>query len=648
MILPENESEISRIAIYVVFDKDGIIDDYVPYFLKGIKPYTTHLLVVVNGYVNYEGYKKIEETSDEILVRENKGYDITGYREGLAHIGWDKLSEYDECMLINSSLFGPIYPFSEMFEKMNSQDLDFWGVTKFHKCEYTFRGCKYNYTPEHIQSSFLVIRKSMTTNKLYQQVWDEMPEIEDYETAIGIFELPFTKESIEKGFKAGVYIDTTDLEGVTRYPLMMLADELIINRRCPIMKQKSFSQWYFDILDESIGYATYDAFQYIDKHTDYDVNMIWDNILRVNNMADIKNHMKLNYTLPAHFQIGEVDPSYKVALVMHIYYRDQIDDMMRYAYNMPRNADIIVITSKTENMDYIESLHDTMPNNLIVVPAENRGRDVSALLVAAYPYLHDYDLVCFVHDKKSNYIKPYNNGRSFFYHCMENLLGTDCYVNNIISLFGREPRLGMLMPPVPCHGDYYQCISSDWAGDYQGTVELAKKLGYHVRIDPDRPPITPLGTMFWFRPKAMKILFDKRWKYVDFPPEPNGTDNTILHYIERLYGFTSQNEGYYSGWCMTDDFSGMYIQNYYFMLRELNLKMFRYFWPKHIFDMVNRFDTNVARSTGSKPTSTLGKRKSENIRKWLKKKLPSQLYFLLLNFKRLALGPHNRPYYWDE
>ena len=78
MILPENESEISRIAIYVVFDKDGIIDDYVPYFLKGIKPYTTHLLVVVNGYVNYEGYKKIEETSDEILVRENKGYDITG------------------------------------------------------------------------------------------------------------------------------------------------------------------------------------------------------------------------------------------------------------------------------------------------------------------------------------------------------------------------------------------------------------------------------------------------------------------------------------------------------------------------------------------------------------------------------------------
>lgn len=589
-----NKNTVNRVAIYVFHDKECIVDDYAPVFLRELKKYTKHLLVVVNGQVNNEGYKKFEEVSDEILVRPNEGYDITGYLAGIKHLTWEKIDQYDECIFVNSTLYGPIYPFKDMFETMAERDVDFWGITKFHECQFVFESCKYRYTPEHIQSSFLVIRKSMGHSPLYKQVWDELPEIHSYDEAIGLFELPFTKESKEKGFVESVYVDTSDLDGYTRYPLMMMADELVINRKCPIMKQKSFSQWYYDILTDTSGMAVYNALEHVKNNTDYNVNLIWDNILRVDNMADIKNHLKLNYILPKN-GIVQKGSKKKVALVMHLYYPDLVEYCLKYAKSMPMGTTIIITTPSAIVKEVVKQKMDMLREYEVeLVDIENRGRDVSALLVGAYPRVLDFDYVCFVHDKKTNYIEPYCNGLSYFEQCMENLLGSRSFVSEVIKCFDENEKLGMLMPPPPCHGDFYEIAASEWAGDYEITVDLAKKLNLHCNIDGCKPPITPLGTMFWFRPDAMKSLFDYGWDYLSFPPEPNGTDGTILHAVERLYGLVCQNDGFYPAWLFNDQYASGYINNLYFMLREINLKAFPYFRPRHFYDFINRFDSYIA------------------------------------------------------
>lgn len=42
-----------------------------------------------------------------------------------------RLEQYDEIIFLNDSVFGPFYPFGEMFLKMEERkELDFWGVTK--------------------------------------------------------------------------------------------------------------------------------------------------------------------------------------------------------------------------------------------------------------------------------------------------------------------------------------------------------------------------------------------------------------------------------------------------------------------------------------------------------------------------------------
>ncbi len=592
------KNEIKRAAIYVFHDRDQIVDDYAPVFLRELKRFVSHLLVVVNGDINDEGKAKFQSVADEVMLRPNEGYDITGYKEGIFHIGWEKLKDYDELLLVNSTLYGPLYPFDEMFETMAEKDLDFWGITKHHMVDWDcFGTCKYGYVPEHIQSSFLAIRQPMLSGDFFVKRWEELPTIHSYGEAIGFFEVIFTKEANEAGFKSEVYVDTTDLEGYTRYPLMMMSDELIIRRKCPVMKQKSFSQNYFDIIGDTVGNATADSFAHIAKNTDYDVNLIWDNILRTCNMDDIKKELHLNYILPRDQQLpklSEHPKPYKdnsgrkrVAVMMHLYYPDLVDYMLKYAANMPADADLIITTPnpKTEQLAREKSKALKL-HQVIVLPMENRGRDVSAVLVALKPYLYHYRYICFVHDKKTTQTKPYANGVGFAYKCMECNLGSTDYIENIIETFDRNPRLGMLMPPSPNHGSFYQIVSQEWCSNFANTCALAYKLGLQVNVDGNKEPISPLGTMFWFRPEALSALIDYPWTYEDFPPEPNGFDGTLLHAVERVYGFVVQHEGFYPAWVMHDNFASLEYTNVHFAFRELNKVLLPKYPTDNLWNMV--------------------------------------------------------------
>lgn len=570
------KKDINRLVIYFLYDKDGIVDRYVIHMLEAMKKFSSEVFVVINGKLTPESRKLLTGITSEsnILARNNTGFDVGAYKDALMHYGWEKLEQFDEVVLMNYTVFGPLYPFENMFEEMNKKDVDFWGITKHHKVDFdVFGTCKYHYIPEHIQSSFLVIRRSLMKSNEYHYLWDNMPEINSYADSVGLYEAIFTKDFNDKGFKSAVYIDTSDIEGYTRYPLMMMADEMIINRKCPIMKVKSFSQNYNDILGDTIGNCTIDAFEYIRDHLDYDTDLMLEHVIRTENMADIKNLLHLNYTLPKNYIVhkSSIDHS-KIALMMHLYFPDLIEKSLNYARSMPDGCDIFITVPNEQMNKLVSDALDKMYQfgKKTVITIKNRGRDVSSLLVGCAPYVYDYDIVCFMHDKKTSQIKPYAQGEGFFFKCFENNLGSKEYVENILYTFESNPRLGMLMPPPPNHGPWWNVLGCEWFGNYDNTKKLSEKLDLKCSITKDKEPITPLGTMFWFRTEALKRLFDYGWKYEDFPKEPNNYDGTILHAIERIYGYVVQSSGHYCAWAMTDAFSRTEMTNLYYMLRNSN------------------------------------------------------------------------------
>ena len=567
---------MKRVAIYFFYDKDGVVDRYVNYFLEDFKKNLDRLIVVCNGKLTPEGRQEFSKYTNEIIVRENKGFDVWAYKEGIEYIGWDNLKNYDELIMLNMTIMGPIYSFKEMFDEMDSRkELDFWGITKFHKFPVDPWGLiKYGYIPEHIQSHFIAVRNPMLTSYEFKQHWEKMRMINTYFESVSYHESIFTKKFSDKGFKSDSYINSDDLKDFTDHPIIDYPKKIIEEKRCPIFKRRSFFNPYDDFLTRSMGRSSLELFKYIEENTNYDVNLIWDNILRVENMYDIKNTLHLNYNLPSNYNLLKDNNSKKIGLFFHIYFEDLIEECFNYVSNMPEYVDIFITTDKENKKIKIENKFSELKNKVDIKIIENRGRDVSAFLVPNREEILKYDRACFAHDKKTKQLHPELKGEEFKYKCLENILGNKNFVNNIINLFIENPRLGLLSPPAPNHAEFYGNLGREWGENYDITVEFLKDLKIEINVDKGKAPIAPYGTMFWFRPKAMKKLLEKTWKYEDFPKEPNKIDGTILHAIERAYPFVVQEAGFYSANVLNEDFTRVEMTNLGFMLSSLNKTLY--------------------------------------------------------------------------
>ncbi|KAB2727341.1 rhamnan synthesis F family protein [Brucella anthropi] len=103
-----------RLAIAFFFDENHIVDDYMIYLMRHLKPFVDHTIFVSNGPLSKDSEIALDDVAEEIILRKNEGFDVWAYKAGLEHIGYDRLKEYDEVLLYNHTFYGPIFPFSEM------------------------------------------------------------------------------------------------------------------------------------------------------------------------------------------------------------------------------------------------------------------------------------------------------------------------------------------------------------------------------------------------------------------------------------------------------------------------------------------------------------------------------------------------------
>ena len=572
MILEKGKN--NRFLVYFFYDRDGIVDEYIDYMLNGISECVRDILVISNGKISEEGKKVFSKYTNSIIERDNSGFDVGAYKEAMSVATWEKLSNYDELILMNYTIMGPIYPLQNMFDSMDERDIDFWGPTISHETDFDPFGTNpYGYLPDHIQTHFLTIRNSLLVSKEFRDYWRKMPFIETYQQSVGRHESFFTKHFADMGYKWDVYANSEDYRELTYQPCLTMATEMIRDQKLPFFKRRSFMQDYTIVLSESVGQHGKMLYDYIDKETDYDVNLILDNLLRVENMADIKSNLQLNYILPKEYIVNDDNPRKRIALIMHMYFPDLIGECLHYAKSMPSYADIYITTNEEEKKKLIEKAFSVLPNKVDIRVTPNRGRDVGPFLVESREYLYEYDYICHTHDKKVGQLKPLTIGQSFSYRCFENVLATPEFVENIIDLFENNPRMGIIMPPPTNHSEYFFTLGLEWGNNYKVTCELAQKLGVKVSMSDKKEPISPLGSVFWARTDALHKVFDYPWTYEELPEEPIDDDGTVLHAVERMYSFSAQHMGYYAGWLFSDSGAQNEITNIYYMLRTINEKL---------------------------------------------------------------------------
>ena len=89
-----------------------------------------------------------------------------------------------------------------------------------------------------------------------------------------------------------------------------------------------------------------------------------------------------------------------------------------------------------------------------------------------------------------------------------------------------------------------------------------------MNINPEIMPVAPYGDMFWFRSAALKKAIGHGLDYKDFDV-PYAIDFTMMHAIERIYGYAAQDSGYYYATVINSDDARSDLINFQYMLYDI-------------------------------------------------------------------------------
>lgn len=546
-----------RAIIYFVYDPAGEIDDYVEYKLTDLRKHADYILAVSNGPLSAHGRTRLEGLVDEVFERENKGFDVWAYKEAQDHIGWDRLAEFDELILMNYTFFGPIYPFQEVFDRMDPSDVDFWGLTEHGYVDEHEFGDRGGAMPPHIQSHWIAVRGPMLRSPEYREYWDTMPMIESYKDSIRRHESRFTRHFNERGFAHLVAWPERDYP--SKHPIF---DDIVqmLDDRLPIVKRRLF--FHDPLYLEKNVIIGRDVLERIER-AGYPLEHIWHNIVRSSkpralvtnmNQLDILPHEPFPAASGKALDAGNM-PS--IAVVMHLYYDDMLDEMLDRVDLVPGTPRLVITTSDEERAERIRAglARRGWEQGEVRVVESNRGRDISAFYLACADVLCDesIDIIVKIHGKKSAQ-DGYNAAQWFKRHLLDNLLPSAGYTENLIAMFQRDETLGLVFPPVVNLG--YPTLGHGWFTNLNPAKELAKKLGVKVPLD-DATPLAPLGSMFIARREALDILVNAGFTWTDFPDEGGYHDGTLAHVVERFVAYAAAERGFRTATVMSPEMAAI-------------------------------------------------------------------------------------------
>ncbi|MDE6055398.1 MAG: rhamnan synthesis F family protein [Lachnospiraceae bacterium] len=245
------------------------------------------------------------------------------------------------------------------------------------------------------------------------------------------------------------------------------------------------------------------------------------------------------------------------AIAVNLFYEDTLQRYFEYLDRVPSSIEICIYTSNERAWEKISQYADGR-ENVFCLKKENRGRDISAFLVAFKRTALKKKFLCFLHDKKQKTLLLKEDTDYWIENLWDNTIHSETYINNILGLL-MGGKIGILTPPIPFGERLTHWYTNRWRDDnFKLAEELAARLGLQCDIDRQKMPVT-LGSVFWCRTKAITKLLEYDWKYEDFRDEPLPDDGTISHAIERIFAYVAQDAGYSTEWIMSSRYAGRLI-----------------------------------------------------------------------------------------
>ncbi len=178
-------------AIYVHFDRDGLVHDYVLYQLRELAAAGFSVTFVTNSpSFPAESRMRVAPHCHSMLWRFNTGYDFGAYKDGIAAVG--DLRDLDALVLMNDSVYGPFSNLAEMLSAVDRSRADFWGIVDNWELRY------------HLQSFFLMFLPTALRSKAFGGFWQAMPYVDNKDWVIRNGEVGLTQALAAQGLRGAV------------------------------------------------------------------------------------------------------------------------------------------------------------------------------------------------------------------------------------------------------------------------------------------------------------------------------------------------------------------------------------------------------------------------------------------------------------
>lgn len=556
--------DVRRLVIYVVYDRRGDIDDFIPVALNGLREHASHILVVVNGFLTDAGRDRLQGCADEILVRPNTGFDIWAHKEGLDRLG-HRIRDFDEVVLTNDTWFGPVRSLGPVLQDTDMRPVDFWGLTDHPAVpvEGSWTGAR---IPYHLQSFWIAVRRRMFLSEDWIAYWRDLPDIGSWSDAVIKHEVEFTEHFAVRGFTHDVVFSHEHYD--SENPSVFNADEML-DDGLPLLKRKPLFFWP-PSMDHyaAIGRWT------VEKVEGYG----YPRELMLPNLAKNSPPRDLNTDLGMLDILSDVDDTYdrdhplRIVVIAHIFYVDMVEEMLGRSDLVPGAYHLVVTTPDEERARAIRSVVTASPREgrtaeVRVLPS-NDGRDQSAFLIACRDILlgDDFDVVVKIHSKKTPQ-QGYAVGQHFKEQQLDNLLPNAGHTANLLALFQRESGLGLAYPPMIHIG--HGTLGHAWWANRPRFEVVAAQLGIRVPVD-GVSPLAPFGSMYVARPAALRILAEHEWRYEEFGGADAYKDGGLAHVLERVPSYAAAELGFHTRTVLSAEYAALSHTSLEFKMDEMS------------------------------------------------------------------------------
>ena len=229
----------------------------------------------------------------------------------------------------------------------------------------------------------------------------------------------------------------------------------------------------------------------------------------------------------------------KIAVHLHLFYREQLDDLLSQLQNLAEYPYDLYVTMIEENAEVKQKILAFKSDTKIwILP--NLGYDVGPFIDFLHKInLDEYDYIIKIHTKraKSGSYCIFNRRRfdmkTWRAMLLEALISRSAIENNL-RLLTQNDKIGMI-------GSYY--VLTDEKCAYQNVMSQIEAEMAKIKMEIPEDKHFVAGTMFWVRAKLLKPFLV--YKLEDFAASEGQThDGTLAHVIERMFGLVITAQGY--------------------------------------------------------------------------------------------------------